>query len=250
MTTRNSRSGNSRSNLTGSRPPEPNLFQRFENHVQGKTMAGLMELVPLIVSALVLAFIVRYIDQFIRPLPFVAGKPWDFPGIGLLAAIMVFYLIGLLVSTRVGRLLMEWKNVVLNSIPVVKTIYGVTHQATKSVSSQFGFTRVVFLEWPREGVVAMGFVTGRAFRDSNAPADDDEPQSIVVVYIPTVPNPTSGNLAFVMEDDLFETDMTVEHAMKLVFSGGIVLPDSVSLARLNRVRNDQEFIDRFLVDSH
>ena len=68
------------------------------------------------------------------------------------------------------------------------------------------------------------------------------------MYIPTVPNPTSGNLAFVMEDDLMETDLTVENAMKLVFSGGIVLPESVSLARLSRVRSEDEFIDRFEVD--
>ena len=249
MTTRNDHGGNSRSNLPGARPPQPNIFRRFENHVQGKTMSGLMELVPLIVSALVLAFIIRYVDQFIRPLPIVAGRPWDFPGIGLLVAIIVFYIIGLVVSTRIGRTVMEWKNAVLNAIPVVRTVYGVTQQATKSLSSQFGFTRVVFLEWPREGMVAMGFVTGRAYRDRDVPADDDEPQSVVVVYIPTVPNPTSGNLAFVMEDDLFETDMTVEDAMRLVFSGGIVLPDEVGLARLDRVRGDREFIDRFLVDS-
>ena len=249
MTSRNNRSDNSRPNPRGTQAPQPNIFRRFENHVQGKTMSGLIELVPLIVSALVLMFIISYIDQFIRPLPIVAGRPWDFPGIGLLVAIVIFYLVGLLVSTKIGRTIMEWKSAVLNAIPVVKTIYGVTQQATKSVSSQFGFTRVVFLEWPREGMVAMGFVTGRAYRDKDVPAHDEEPQSIVVVYIPTVPNPTSGNLAFVMEDDLFETDITVENAMKLVFSGGIVLPDSMSLARLNRDRNAQEFIDRFLVDS-
>ena len=249
MTSRDNHSNNSRPNSRGVQVPQPNVFRRFENHVQGKTMAGFMELVPLIVSALVLVFIISYADRFIRPLPFVDGKPWDFPGIGLLVAIIAFYIVGLVVSTRVGRTVMEWKNAVLNAIPVVRTVYGVTQQATKTVSSQFGFTRVVFLEWPREGMVAMGFVTGRAYRDREALADDDEPQSVVVVYIPTVPNPTSGNLAFVMEDDLFETDMTVENAMKLVFSGGIVLPDAVSLARLNRVRNEQEFIDRFLVDS-
>ena len=249
MTSRDSRSNNSRPNSRGVQAPQPNVFRRFENHVQGKTMAGFMELVPLIVSALVLVFIISYADRFIRPLPFVAGKPWDFPGIGLLVAIIAFYIVGLVVSTRVGRTVMEWKNAVLNAIPVVRTVYGVTQQATKTVSSQFGFTRVVFLEWPREGMVAMGFVTGRAYRDKDVPDSDDEPQSVVVVYIPTVPNPTSGNLAFVMEDDLFETDMTVENAMKLVFSGGIVLPDAVSLARLSRVRNEQEFIDRFLVDS-
>ena len=67
--------------------------------------------------------------------------------------------------------------------------------------------------------------------------DQNEPQSMVVVYIPTVPNPTSGNLAFLMEDDVMETDLTVEDAMKVVFSGGIVLPESLSMARFPRVRS-------------
>ena len=97
-------------------------------------------------------------------------------------------------------------------------------------------------------MVAVGFVTGRAYRENRNLGEGEEPQSLVVVYIPTVPNPTSGNLAFVMEDDLMETDLTVEDAMKLVFSGGIVLPDSVSMARLPRVRAEAEFIDRFEVD--
>ena len=78
--------------------------------------------------------------------------------------------------------------------------------------------------------------------------DGDQPQSFVVVYIPTVPNPTSGNLAFVMEDDLMETNRTVEDAMKLVFSGVIVLPESLSLARMARVRGEEEFTDRFTID--
>ena len=97
-------------------------------------------------------------------------------------------------------------------------------------------------------MLAEGFVTGRAYRQRKEVVDEDEPQSFVVVYISTVPNPTSGNLAFVMEDDLMETDMTVDDAMKLVFSGGIVLPESVSLARMARVRGAEEFTDRFNID--
>ena len=57
---------------------------------------------------------------------------------------------------------------------------------------------------------------------------------MAVVYIPTVPNPTSGNMAFVLEDDVIETDLGVEAAMKLIFSGGIVLPDAITLARVPR----------------
>ena len=94
----------------------------------------------------------------------------------------------------------------------------------------------------------MGFVTGLAYRDKpdrDTQKDGEVPQSMVVVYIPTVPNPTSGNLAFLMEDDLIETDITPDQAMKLVFSGGIVLPDTMALARLEREKTGMELIDRF-----
>ena len=85
---------------------------------------------------------------------------------------------------------------VMGSIPVVKGILGVTRQATTVMTSQFNFSRVVFLEWPREGMIALGFVTARVLK-----ADSDV--SLAIVYIPTVPNPTSGNMAVVSEDELF-----------------------------------------------
>ena len=88
-------------------------------------------------------------------------------------------------------------------------------------------------------MAAVGFVTARAYSESTG-------MSIAVVYIPTVPNPTSGNLAFVPEDDLIETDLTVDAAMQLVFSGGIVLPDSLALARLPREREERELIGQFV----
>ena len=71
-----------------------------------------------------------------------------------------------------------------------------------------------------------------------------------LAYIPTIPNPTSGNMALVLEDDVMETDLTVEDAMKLVFSGGIVLPEAVSLARVSQVEMDHPvFVGRFEPDS-
>ena len=225
-----------------------NFLQRIGGHVQSKALGGFMELVPLLVSAIVIWFVIGWADQFVRPMAFVSERPWDLPGIGVVAAVVIFYLVGLVVSTRIGKIIMDRKHDVLHRVPIVKTIYGVTYQATTSVSGQFRFTRAVFLEWPREGMIALGFVTGRAHRERRDVMDENEPQSMVVVYIPTVPNPTSGNLAFVMEDDVMETDLTVEDAMKVVFSGGIVLPESLSMARFPRVRADGEFIDRFTID--
>ncbi len=205
----------------------PNIFARFDRHMQGRTMAGLLNLLPLLATIVVILFFVSHADNLIRPLPIVAGQPWDFTGIGIIVLFFLFYLVGLMVIIPPGRRLIDALNFVLARTPIVKTIFGVTKQATTAITSQYNFSRVVFLEWPREGMVAMGFVTGRIHsRASN--------HAMVVVYIPTVPNPTSGNMAFVLEDDIIETDLSVEAAMKLVFSGGIVLPEVITLARVPR----------------
>ena len=218
--------------------PGPGFFRQIERHVQGRTVGGLMDLVPLLVTVVVLAFVIEKTDGFIRPLAFVSGQPWDFPGIGIIALIIIFYLVGLIISTRLGRTAMDLKNAALNAVPVVGSIYGVTQQAATTMGSQYQFNRVVFLEWPREGMIALGFVTGRS-------ASTKTGDSMAIVYIPTVPNPTSGNMAFVMEDDLFETTVTVEDAMKMVFSGGIVVPDSLAFGRLLRERVPNEFAGEF-----
>ena len=224
----------------------PNPFQRVMSHIQGRTFAGLFQLLPILVTAFVIYFIIAKADEFIMPLvrdlPPVYGRNLAFPGIGIISLIIVFYLVGLLVSMGFGRRLMGWLSEVLRRIPVAKGIYGVTLQATSALTAQYNFSRVVFLEWPREGMIAMGFVTARV----QAPGREE---SLAIVYIPTVPNPTSGNMALVVEDDLFETDLSVEDAMKLIFSGGIVPPDEISLARLSRLtKSESDFIGRFETD--
>ena len=130
-----------------------------------------------------------------------------------------FYFVGALVVAGSRRRVVQLQSAILSRIPVVKTIYGVARQATDALAtSQHSFSRVVLLEWPRPGIKAMGFVTGHC----HLPADD---RTMLVVYIPTVPNPTSGMLAILPETEVIDTDITVEEAMKVVFSGGIVLPE-------------------------
>ena len=212
-------------------------FKRIETHIVARTLSGFLTLIPLIVTIVIILVIVGRTDDAVEP--FVEGGPLDFPGFGLLALIAICYGIGLAVSTMPGRKIMEGKSVVLNHIPIVRTIYGVSEKAIRALTSQQHFSRVVFIEWPREGSVAIGFVTGSL----NAP-DRDEP--IVIVYIPTVPNPTSGNIAFVPEGEILETDLTVEDAMKLVFSGGIVLPEEIALIGSGlKNRDGSKFVGRF-----
>ena len=220
------------------------MMSAVEGHFQGRVLAGILQLVPLMVTALVLWFIIDTAQSYVRLLPFVEGKPWDKPGLGIGVLIVAFYLIGLIITFGFGRWLLGLIEHVLLRIPVVKVIYRLMLQVTNVVASDYGFSRVVFVEWPREGMVAMGFVTGRVIAKDNK-------RSLVSVYIPTVPNPTSGNMAFVHEDDVMETNISVDAAMKLVFSGGFVLPDSLSMARVPRSDADvnADFLGGFEADT-
>ncbi len=220
----------SRANLNESEERKPGMFSRFKGTLQRRMVDGVVVLIPLLVTILVIAFLVENADSFIRGLPFIMdqtllGVPIDFPGIGVIVFLIVFFIVGLIVATTWGRKLIEVKGTILRNTPVVGSIYGVTEQLTEVLASKYNFSRVVFLEWPKDGMLALGFVTGRAY-------NVDTQTSLAVVYVPTVPNPTSGNMAFVNEDDVYETDLSVEMAMRLVFTGGIVMPEYVSLARL------------------
>ena len=200
-------------------------WQRLESHAWRRIASGFLVLIPLIATFLVFRFIFIFVDGFFRGergviRPWIEGTPLDFPGFGVAIVLVILYVIGVLVTARAGRRALDWQSVILSRIPVVKSIYGVAKQATDSFSGAegHGFSRVVFVQWPRKGVKALGFVTGQCH------SPDVEGGVLLVVYIPTVPNPTSGNLAFVTEDEITETNISVEDAMKLVFSGGIVLP--------------------------
>lgn len=210
--------------------PRSRPWQRLERHAWKRIASGFLVLIPLIVTFLILRYLFIFVDGFFRGdrgviRPWIEDTPLDFPGFGVAIVLVILYVIGVLITARAGRRALDWQSIVLSRIPVVKSIYGVAKQATDSFSEVggHGFSRVVFIQWPRKGVRALGFVTGQCY------SPEVEGGVLLVVYIPTVPNPTSGNLAFVTEDEIIETDISVEDAMKLVFSGGIVLPKTLQV---------------------
>lgn len=204
---------------------ERTVIQRLESHFGRRIFSGFLVLIPLLATVLILQFVLGYIDTSFRAFAFVKDTPLDFRGIGVAFAVILFYSVGLLVAGRAGRRAIGWQKLILTKIPIVGSIFGVAQQATDALTSPSGhrYSRVVFLNWPRPGVLAMGFVTGHC----HSPAEPDK--TVLAIYIPTVPNPTSGMLAFVSEDEVFESNLTVEDAMKIVFSGGIVLPESMQI---------------------
>ena len=209
------------------------MLKHAEGHIKSRVVSGILELLPIIVPVVVVVYVVNLVDSVVVPLVegavrLLSGGALGIPniwGIGLVLTIMAFYLAGLMCSTKLGGGTITSLTNAMARIPVIRWLLGATRQATGMATSQFHFSRAVFIEWPREGMVALGFVMARVSKPGPG-------ESLAIVYIPTAPNPTSGNMALVNEDDLFETDMTTEDAMKLVFSGGVVPPDTIAMGRM------------------
>ncbi len=213
------------------------LHIRIERHFWKRVLAGFLVLLPLIITAWILIFAFHQINglfgglsaALIRITPLDESVPRIasiIAGvISVLFGLALLYFFGMLMTVRIGRMAVDVKVAVLSHIPVVKNIYGVAKQATDSLTTPVGqeVSRVVLVEWPRPGLFALGFTAGRSHSDN-----PDSP-ALVVVYIPTVPNPTSGNLALVRQEEVYTTDMSMEEAMKMVFSGGIIVPETLML---------------------
>ncbi len=144
------------------------------------------------------------------------------PGVGLLIGVIMITVIGAIAAGFLGRWLIGLGERILNRMPVVRSIYGASKQILETVLStqSDAFREVVLVEYPRKGLWVLGFVTGA----TKGEVRDMMSETTVNVFIPTTPNPTSGFLLFCPIKDISYLDMSVEDAVKLVVSGGIVTP--------------------------
>ncbi|NBT42594.1 MAG: DUF502 domain-containing protein [Alphaproteobacteria bacterium] len=144
------------------------------------------------------------------------------PGVGLLVGAVTITLIGAVAAGFLGRWLIRIGENLLNRMPVVRSIYGASKQILETVLSaqSDAFREVVLVEYPRKGLWVIGFVTGV----TKGEVQTSISARTMNVFIPTTPNPTSGFLLFCPEEDLVYLEMSVEDAVKLVVSGGIVTP--------------------------
>ena len=144
------------------------------------------------------------------------------PGAGLIIGLILITFIGAVAAGFLGRWLIGLGESILNRMPVVRTIYGASKQILETVISaqSDAFRDAVLVEYPRRGLWVIGFVTGGTKGEVAERMDGN----MVNVFIPTTPNPTSGFLLFCPRDEVIYLDMSVEDAVKLVVSGGIVHP--------------------------
>ncbi len=199
-------------------------------------LTGLLTIIPLWVTWLVFRFVLSVLAGLGAPL--VAGvvnliglvaptaaaelnSVWLINILALLLTLGLLYLIGLLAHLVVGQRLIHGFESLLQRIPLVQTIYGGTKKLMSVLQTKPGKTqRVVLVDFPREGMKVVGFVTRTMVEEGSG-------QEMAAVYIPTTPNPTGGYLEIVPVEQLTPTDWTMDQAMAFIISGGAMAPDSL-----------------------
>jgi len=143
-------------------------------------------------------------------------------GTGFLLAILLFLCTGFLTRYLVGRKIIETGEMLVGKIPLISRVYLAVQQIRDVFVNREGavFQQVVLLEYPRKGIIAVGFVTS----DEQGVVQKTSGRGLSAVFIPTTPNPTSGFLLYLDPDELTPMDMSVEDAMKLIVSGGAYIP--------------------------
>jgi len=193
-------------------------------------LSGIFTLLPLVVTLWILkAIFTTLVDIFRGPLTWMAHEihmpdppTWGLALFSALATISMLLVVGALVGNFIGRQVLAWLDEVMLHVPVVKTIYGATRQLMGAIQSGQGgsFNEVVLVEWPYPGSYTLGFV---ASRDCSWAVTGG--QSMIAVYVPTSPNPTSGYVVMIEASRVQPVNVNADQALTWAVSGGVVVPD-------------------------
>ncbi|HEY9447644.1 MAG TPA: DUF502 domain-containing protein [Burkholderiales bacterium] len=191
-------------------------------------ITGLLIWVPVVITLWVLNLLVSTMDQTLLLLPQGAQtERWlgfHLPGMGALLTLVIVFLTGLLAANIIGQRLVSYWERALTRIPVVNSIYTGVKQVSDTLFSPTGqaFRKALLVQWPREDMWTIAFLTGKPGGDvvNHLPGD------YVSVYVPTTPNPTGGYFVMLPRSAAIELDMTVDEALKYIISMGVVAPSA------------------------
>ena len=213
-------------------PQQSGLVARLRNYF----LTGLVVAGPLAITVWLIWSIVTWVDGFMRPLIPEMYRPetylpWPIPGTGLIIAIAALMLLGFLTANFVGRTLVRWGEGLLNRMPIVRPIYKTMKQIFEALFSKSGssFRQVALVEFPAPGMWSLVFLSQPPSGDLAEKLPQGEHVS---AFMPCTPNPTTGFFFYVLRKDLIVLDISVENAMTLLISAGMVQPDADAQQKL------------------
>ena len=194
--------------------------------------AGLLVTAPLGITVWVVQWLLATLDQTLLILP-AAWRPdaligYHIPGFGVLLALAILLIVGATASNFFGRKLVESTDLLLNRIPLVRSIYSGVKQVSDTLFSENGnaFRKTLLVQWPRADMWTIAFQTGTPGGD----VANHLGEEYLSVYVPTTPNPTGGYFVMLKKSDCIELKMTVDEALKYIVSMGVVVPAGPNVA--------------------
>jgi len=199
-------------------------------HLRNYFISGLLFWIPLVLTFIVIRFFLELLNKIIPPkyLPeTLFNLNTDFPGSGIVLVLLVILVTGVMVSNILGRKLVTLWERVLNKIPGFRNIYNVLKKVSDTVfnTSTESFRKAFLIQYPSKGIWVIAFQSG----DYKGEAESIIGEEMINLFVPTTPNPTSGFFVMMPKKDVFELNMTVEEAFKIVISAGVVIPSSLDI---------------------
>lgn len=195
-------------------------------------LTGIVIATPLGVTVFLVISFVGFVDRVVKPLiperwnpeTYLPGE-FTIPGLGVAIAVILLTMLGAFAANFFGRQLISLWERIVDSVPLVRNVYGAIKQIVETVFSgtQESFKEVVLIEYPMKGLFAVAFVSA----EGRGPVKDKLGDDVIGVFVPTTPNPTSGFLLYVSRADTIAVDLSVEEAAKLIISFGLVTPDKL-----------------------
>lgn len=211
------------------KPKKPGLA----SWLQARFVAGMLLALPVVVTFMLLGWLIGEIDRRVVPLLPPALQPQTYldyavPGFGLIVLFLFLTLLGAVTTNFLGRYFVRLSDRIILGIPVVRSVYSAFKQITDVFQNNATgqFDEVVMVQYPRQGTWAVGFVSGSAKGVIRGTLGEN----FVGVFVPTTPNPTSGFLLYVPEDQIKRLDMTIEEGVKVILSAGLVVPELMPVA--------------------
>ena len=191
-------------------------------------IAGLLVWVPLGITIFIIKILLDLLGQTYLLIP-VGLRPENLfgvtiPGFEIIMAIIILFSTGLVAANYLGKTLVETWEKFLDKIPLVRSIYAPLKKFAELVLSDQtqSFSKVLLIQYPRKGLYSLCFQTSKDVGEIQEKSGED----VICVFIPTTPNPTSGYIILIPKDEVIELDMSVEDALKMIISLGVVVPSS------------------------
>jgi uncharacterized membrane protein len=208
----------------GGARPTYGLVSRIRNYF----LTGLIVAGPVAVTLWLIWWFVTWVDNWVRPFIPTAYRPETYlpvnvPGFGLIIAFVALTLLGFFTANFVGSKLVSVGDGLLNRMPIVRPIYRTAKQIFQTLFSSSGssFRHVGLVEFPAPGMWSLVFLTQPPSADISARLPATE---YVSAFMPCTPNPTTGFFFYVPRSDVVDLDITVEQAMQLLISAGVIQP--------------------------